>query len=374
MNLHIIHDEKFINGAIEQFEHSFPNKNKYLKQDNGKGFKCITENANIIELDFFSENIHLIIEEFLKKYNIKNIFIHYLDELKALIVLKILKIKQLKIYWIFFGADLYKLLSKYRNYDLYDYYEPSKLDSLKYDLKFFIKHRKCNDRLIINVIKKVDYFCFWNIYDYNLLISNFKTRAKFKYFMYYKSLNCFKLNDKCSTTKEINLLINHSSSYSGNHISIIKSIKNYEKELDKIIIPLSYGSESHKNEIIKVVENISWKEKFIVLFDFLVATEYYSLIKEVNVAFFGMKRQEAGANLLFLLNNGVKIFLRNENNLLNLFKDYGFIIFSLSDFENKITNLTPLTQKEKEHNSSLFAKLFNPNVFDSFMKNLINDN
>ncbi|MBK6732482.1 MAG: hypothetical protein IPG60_16510 [Bacteroidetes bacterium] len=76
--------------------------------------------------------------------------------------------------------------------------------------------------------------------------------------------------------------------------------------------------------------------------------EYYALISNVPVAIFGHRRQEAAGNIFYLIGKGVKIFLRNDNNMISWFRDRGFIVYSFEDNLSSINDLRPLTYDERK--------------------------
>ena len=109
---------------------------------------------------------------------------------------------------------------------------------------------------------------------------------------------------------------------------------------------------------------------FFPITTYLPKEEYFRLLEKVDVAIFGQRRQEASGNIIQLLRNGVKVFLRNDNTLLNYYRTRGYIIFSFEDDLIDEYSLRSLSILEKEHNrqcyldTRLYYDDFMPTFFD----------
>jgi hypothetical protein len=121
MNLHLIDDEKFINGAIELFEKYDKGNNLFIVHRVKGGFKYLNVKEQILTLNFSKINIGKTFNSLIETNRIDKIFVHYLTPMKAFLVNKAIKKFNLKTYWIFYGADLYGRLHEYYNYPLFDF-------------------------------------------------------------------------------------------------------------------------------------------------------------------------------------------------------------------------------------------------------------
>lgn len=373
MNLHIFHDDKFTNGGIEQFEKFYPNQNIYIVLlYNSTELKFTKPNSKIITFYIREKGIIPKLSTIITKENVKNIFVHYLDPYKASITLKTLLKHNLKFYWIFYGGDLYDYLTRYHNYDILDQkFLPTKdwtkdvIKNLKYRLWFGWTTKDAMKR----AFEKLDYFCFWNEYDFKLFHSKIKSPAQHKNFIYYNALGNaeFPLIDK----KNI-IMINHSASPSGNHFHVFDVIK-YIPLADKnyqILLPLSYGNPVYADHI-RQTAKATIKTDIRALRDFMPIDDYQNVLSEVKIAIFGMKRQEAAGNIFQLLNMGAKVFLRQENTLFHWLKKRDFLVFSLENDYNELEELTGLSSAQITHNRDCYAKIFNAEVYQEMMENLI---
>ncbi|MCA5004211.1 TDP-N-acetylfucosamine:lipid II N-acetylfucosaminyltransferase [Sphingobacterium bovistauri] len=374
MNLHIFHDDKFTNGGIEQFENYFPKQNIYiLLLYNDKTPKYTISHPDILIFHIRDKNLVLKIREVVGEKNVKNLFIHYLDTFKASITSKILSQNStLKVYWIFYGGDLYDYLSKYHQYDIIDdksiqktTVKESIVKTIKYLLWFGWTPKAGMDRFF----KRLDFFCFWNEFDYELFKSKTKSNANYKNFVYINALG----DSNFPTTQKSNtIMINHSASITGNHSFVLDSIKSLPLKENNynLLLPLSYGNENYANEI-----EIYAKNNIITditsLRSFMPLNEYQNLLSTVKIAIFGMRRQEAAGNIFQLINMGTKVFLREENTLLQWLRKRDFIVFSLENEYDELSNLDGLFDDQIQHNKDCYKKVFNDKIFTEMMHNLM---
>lgn len=375
-NIHLVNDEKFINTFINRF-HKFHKEKTYYFIDvlNDTSLKHIEiHNKDLLKCKSFSDiNIIDDIEKCIDPDSRINLFIHFLDYKKARIVKELQKKFTIKTYWIFYGADLYNRLYKYGNYELYD--RNNNLPFIEKFLKrilrnifYGIKDFK-EEYLIKKIIEQLDYFCFWNQYDFKLLNNHYNTTAKFKPFIY-DSFNISNIKYFKESNSKFAALVNHSASLSGNHITILS--KFIELEMNRsiqIVIPLNYGDKQVMYKVDSFAHK-KFKDQYIQMLEFLDNKEYYRMLKNIDFAFFGHRRQEAGGNIIFLLASGAKIFLREDNSLLKFFKELGLKIYSFEkDFNNKL-DLIPLTSVEKSKNREIILYNFSDKAVDEMFKNI----
>ena len=365
MNLHLVNDEKFINESYKLFEKYYPGVNYFVVYDinHNKNLKHVIVSERILNIDLHSPSgffalLSLVIRN--KKKDNLNLFIHCLTPTKAVISIWFKKIFNARLYWIFYGIDLYKDLDKKNILNLSDEKEDSDDGYFNNKLreKFYkkiIRRLLGIDRLKIkdSFIENVDFFCFWNYYDYELLRRNYKTKAKFKYFRYFDvKINLNKNNIPKKRTDVI--IVNHSASYSGNHLSILEKIKilDCNKELKKIYVPLSYGDDQIKEEVLKYgTQELSWC--FKPLLNFMPKDKYFDLLDSIPTGIFGHKRQQAASNIFRLLASGTKVFLRKDNNLLKYLIDRGYVVFSFEDDLNTYMDLFEMNFNDRKKNKEL---------------------
>lgn len=375
-NLHILHDDKFTDGAIRQFERYYPHQNIYVVLlYAGSDLKDTPLNTPAQIFKIRDAELKNKIYHIIRTNNVENLFIHYLDNFKASITNKILERFSLKFYWIFYGGDLYGYLQQYRGYHILDdpglLQKKNMLQRIIRELKYLLWFRKTIRHTMFKAFGQVDYFCFWNEYDFELYQSYFKNNAVFKPFIYYHALGNPAFSGK---EKEDIILINHSASFSGNHLYIFRLLNRlgFSDTRYSLLIPLSYGNKEYAD----IVEDDAIRlfgEKAEILRDFMPIVQYQQKLSKVKVAIFGMKRQEAAGNIFQLLNMGAKVFLREENTVLKWLRNRDFVVFSVEKDLSDMHQITPLSEEEIIHNRACYHRYFSADMYNDMMKNLIGE-
>ena len=379
--LHLCLDHNFIEKSYDMFDKYYPGKNIYLINKNPDDFKIIKDKSRFIGIPYQRKENFDRVWEICQSEEIYTLVLHGISLSQRKIVEYLLSKRDFKIYWIFWGFELYQTLAFKHGYKLIDerfslfkphtYLFPSKIT---YIMRKLLNKAYIPESLEF-LLPHIDYFCFWNKFDYELLCKYYKTSIKFKYFNYGGIYNketqlnfLYPLKNKEGNDPVI--MINHQASQTGNHMTIMKRIH----EIDSLnrftkLLPISYGSIRLRAQI-KDVGSKLFNEKFYPVENYMNVDEYYKLLSNVDVAVFGQHRQEAAGNIIQLLRNGVKIFLRNDNNLLNYYKSKGYLVFSYEDDLNSYEDLQPLTLEEKEHNRNCYIQSipycddFMPNFFE----------
>jgi hypothetical protein len=377
MHIHFVNDSRFINRSVERFEHYYPNQNIFIVHVTGNSsanLKHVIPRKEVKALNL-SDRINSLIYLNSVCSDGDIIFIHYLSNIKAFYSLALKKKYNIKIYWIFYGADLYGFLNQKNKYRLLDDPEPNSLKDkvrtnigrLKSSVLFRTNFFNINERFF----KQLDYFCFWNHYDYYLLQKWFVTKAKYKYFRYF-GLDFNDFNELKNSKVVNNILVNNSASKNGNHITILKKLKKIDtsKLIKNLYLPLSYGNEIVKSKVAEYAnKNLSYCSK--ILLKYIPKKDYNNLLDKIDVSFFGHRRQEAGANIYYLLSSGSKIFLRKDNNLLEYLREMGYVVFEFEKDFTSLNDLECLPVEIKKHNRELVLKEFSQKEIDRTYNELI---
>jgi len=381
MNIHLVSDEKFINESFQTFEEYYPEENIFFVRV-PRGFDGdlthVEPNQRVIPVCFSEiDAVDQIIDHC--EMQSANLFVHYLEPLKAHLAFELKQRLELKIYWIVYGADLYNLIYKHNEDDLYDYPIPNNsslitdfFDYLKsLSLKLLLRTTDLS-HLSEKFISKADYFCFWNYYDYKLLQNNYSSsNITFKYFRYFDSPVDIALNTSLDK-KEGNILVNHSASKFGNHLTVLKKINRIDhgQDLNKVITPLSYGTKEVRSITLDYGKrHLGYCFKPII--EFLPKEEYFQSLNNISAALFGHRRQQGGATIHYLLAAGVKVFLRKENNLLKHYRDKGYVIYEIEEDLNTLADLKQLDNDVQKKNREIIRNEFSKREMDKCYKNLI---
>ena len=369
--IHLVRDEKFINSSFEIFERFYPNKNLFVVDTNETDKKYVNQRDNVIFLPFSQLDWLKIIGKYLidKTCNV-NVIVHYLTENSAIRALELKKKGFVNnLYWIFYGADLYNYLEIKGKYHLYDYNVKGRDCFIHKYVKLLLGRYNYVDAFC----SQLNYFCFWNYYDYEILCDNIKTNAKFKLFYYVNTLK--KPNDKLfdSGSDFSNILVNNSASYTGNHLTVLNKLSKLGVNNSRIILPLSYGPSPHITLIEKEIEKLFLKEDYFLLKEYLPINTYYDIVNTCQYAVMGHRRQEAGGNIGYLLRSGSKVFLREDNNLLRYYKDLGCFVYSFEKDLISSDALFPLNIDQKKVNRDIIEGMVSSQKIEDMMTNLLKD-
>ncbi len=378
MNLHICRNGNFINQAMDVFEHFFPGENVFIVFNLGKP-RTYREDIPVYRYDKNDPELLDKIKIICSKHTINHVLNHGLGAV-FIPVFKYLKNSNLyygKVYWIYWGYELYNALGEIGKYKLIDnnslfskltYRVPNPINAL---LRKILNIQNYST-LLNETLPYVDYFCTWFYYDFELLHKHYDSHAKFKYFKYiskYKS--DVESVDVRYYPKNLNrVMVNHQASLTGNHDTILKKLSTISGiENFEICTPLSYGQSSVRKHVLSKGKR-RFGEKYNPILELMPFEEYDEFLASVSVAVFGAMRQEAAGNMMMLLRKGVKVFLRERNPLLQYYKEKGFLVFSFEKELNSISDLRPLSKEEQMHNIQVaidtqgYYEDFMPSFFD----------
>lgn len=376
--LHLCMDHNFINDSRKKFEEYYPGRNIFIVHNANDELKILKDTTGFQVFNLLKEENRRKIVELCRRENVTKIVLHGMLHYMADLLPAIKADRDVKIYWLFWGYELYETITFNKGYHVLDgRFNPFNFSSY-YKPFFFTKlvrraMGKCKADYYEKIMPMVDYFCFWNYKDYELLQHYYPLPMKFRFFAYSATGKgsqppyMFELTDRPAKR----ILINHQASAYGNHTTIFRRLAELDPDhtLEKIV-PVSYGFMHIKNDILRKGKKYLG-DSFHPLEKYMPKEEYFKLLRTIDIAIFGQHRQEASGNIIQLLRNGVKVFLRNDNNLLSYYRDKGYIIFSYEDDLKDLSSLTSLTLEQKEHNRMTAIK--NQLRYDDFMPHLLDD-
>lgn len=336
--LHLVSDEKFISFTEELFA-SIPGiDNSYLiiVQNSQKPLKYIknTESKFIIDK-------HLIAEVSSEKHPHDAIIIHYLDTLKIRVI------NQLKtaapILWSGWGGDYYEALNPLRK----NIFGPQTIvlnkkiysgNSLVHQLSDSIRSLKrylIDEPRIVDFIKKVHFFSSPIPDDIKVITSAFPLQAEYLQINYGSVEKTFNAGPPMTSGRDI--LVGNSASASNNHLEIFSALQCIDLEDRRVIVPLSYGSEAYRDQIISAGQRMLGGN-FIPLIEFMPLDAYNALISKCSTVIMGHRRQQAVGNIATMLYKGARIFLEQNTTTYQFLKSRGAAIFTLDDLANSRTD------------------------------------
>ncbi|MCK4662714.1 MAG: hypothetical protein KAT68_07610 [Bacteroidales bacterium] len=376
--IHIHTDYKFINNSNFFNGKYFENRIVIIERDKPYSGP-FRENAT------FLKNTKHDIDQIIKICKDADLVVFYeLELIKEKIALRLPK--YVKIAWRFFGYELYGkqrdiVLSKKTKQALRINYSknPFKI------FKVFFRKIKTYFSLFIfsgspNILfyrasLRVNFFLALSFEEYNYLSSYYKLpvfiKLPFKNKIYNENVLHTNLTLKRKEKFPIIIVGNSRSEYN-NHLDIIDLIdKNRNKEKYNFTLLLNYGSEKKYTSIVR--QNIIRKKYFKTIEDFMSIEDFKLLYKKTSALVINSYRQMAGANVLEGFQNGVKIYLNEKNVMLQWFKNEGFYIFTIEDFEDDLKNDNIfLTQEEAQYNIHQYRNLSKKYTVDEFQQILYN--
>lgn len=362
MNLHLLRGYAFGASAITLFERYAPGDNWYVftaPHFTGKDYDCLAAQPEHLPelLDSRTARRALLVR--MRDRGVKKLFVHYLSEAKAGLAFWLKQRLDIQVYWIFFGADLYGPLHQAGRYELYDPSTPlvrKGLPDYWFQLKYRSRRRLLGDPAFADALAGVDYFCFWNYFDYQLLVDNYAVTASYKPFLYYTVVD-LELPELLAK-KPKSVLLNNSADRSGNHLGMLQLLNRVDLNGEvTVTIPLSYGDTAYGASVLAAARR-SHGERATALTEFMPQADYYALLSGFSAAVYGHRRQQAAGNIFFLLAAGVKVFLRQDNNMLRWLRQKGFIVHCVETDLNTAADLTELLPHEVANNRAVYRQTF----------------
>lgn len=376
--IHIHTDYKFIIGSETFKGKYFENSIIIIERDK-------PYSGPFIENSTFFKNTKHDINQIIKICKDADLVVFYgLELIKTKIALRLPK--NVKIAWRFFGYELY---AKKRNV----YLSEKTKQAIKTDyhktpfkiLKVFFRKIKTYFSLFIfsgspsilfhRANLRINFFLALSNEEYNHLTSYWKLPAFIK--LPIRSNNCnkdvlrsilpFKQMDKLPI-----IIVGNSKNEFNNHFDLIDLIEqNINKKKYNFTLLFNYGSEKKYTTVVR--QKVIGKKYFKTIEDFMPIENFKLLYKKTSALVINSYRQMAGANVFEGFQNGVKIYLNEKNVMLQWFKNEGFYIFTIEDFEDDLKNNNIfLTQEEANHNLQQLINCSKKYTIDDFQKILYN--
>ena len=367
--VHLINDEKFLPRFIERAASHFSSC-AYIVFGATAPFKFLKEGNDVFVPSSWEAKGDQPIED---------VYIHFMTYQKIKWVLK--HAPKARVHWVYFGSDLYELLSTFHGFNLY-----SKQDRMGGFLSH-IKGKTPRDRVLRYASLLVYHqhfkkfvkahlttFRFWNEGDYHLFKSAFSTSARFEFFQYgaYLQSDIDYVTDVLSPAQNegpLQILVNHSGTRSGNHMAILKALGTSVEEMNlQLHAILSYGDKEHIERVSDFGAS-TFGEHWNGHMHFMPRLEYYKLLSKMNIAVFGHRRQEAGNSLFISMLLGTKIFIHNDSVLLPYLKQHGFHFSTLAEVGTPGWT-RPLSEAQKLKNKEGALAYFDQKRIEQAYQNL----
>lgn len=364
MILHLVTDEKIVNHIVSMFETALPSQNLFVCFADKNKLKWVKECPQM--LFYYGESGECTMDF----SSIKHVLIHYLSPNKIDFCNRFVP-KEIPLYWILWGGDLYSLLET-KGYNMY-YKSPH--NAFRFGAKRLMASMGIwaneEKKKLVFMKERLNYFCCSCKNEFELLQLYFPRHTShlrhrdFFYYPYDKILGERLVESQAQGNV---ILVGNSPSYSNNHEYVFEFLSKLSLGNYKVVTPLNYGGkQAYIDEVVAKGQKL-FGAKYEPLMDFLPLDQYNKFMATAEICVYGNFRQEAVGNIVMALYLGSKIFMTEKSILFPWLKQLGFAIYGLEQICQ--SELIPLSNKEREINRELVKDLFSENK----NKNLIVSN
>ena len=173
-----------------------------------------------------------------------------------------------------------------------------------------------------------------------------------------------------------NILVNHSLSFTNNHLDVFNSLYDLDIEKDrKFIVPISYGLVGFKGNPENLINASNMdKDRTIWLTKILPLDEYDALLNSVTHAVFGMIRQQALGNVFLCVLKGVKIYLYKDSVVYKELKKSGYVCYTIEEDLTAESLKLCLREEDARNNYNHYMQVLmsdSPEECWEFLKNAV---
>lgn len=355
MNLHISHDNIFMDYIIPIAREVDPGNNKFIffSYDRTAELKHV-KSKDVGYFEYGSDMFWKAVGD-INSY--RNIYVHWLEGLTTDFVAKIPK--GINVIWCFWGGDGLEIPelkeSNYQPSTLAYYREKSKnkIRSVKDFKKVY--HQRLKNQLHIKAIRRVDYFAHYLEKDYNLIKEATGMKSTFIPFHYAAVEDIVPINEETGP-KGLDILLGNSDTLSNNHFEAIDILSKINLRSSKVFCPLSYEKGKYARDV-KAYGEKELGERFIPIMDFIAKDKYDQMLSRINSAIMNHNRSQALGNIMVLLWKGAKLFMNEKNYIFQLLSENGCVIYPLSQM-TKDELQTSLDENSIMNNREVLMKLF----------------
>lgn len=337
--LHIVKDDKFIDGPLSHFEDDGRFENFVVMIVDSPDYKCkFIKNQEKIK---FLYNKRLVKEE-LQKDDYDAIFFYSLTDYR---IFNYIPQKKIVIWWAWgydiYGYDRFLDISLYK--PLTKQYIANK-ESIYGRIINFFKSNKIylllRDGYREKALKRIDYFQPVIHSEYLLMQKIIGFRAQE---FYYPNSRNFALQLNVKKNANGSIMIGNSATATNNHLDIWERINNFIPIESEVFIPINYGDMNYAMDIEDVISKSNQNVKFLK--SFIPSVDYFRMLDSCSYAIYGVLRQQAMGNIFRCLSKGVKVFFYKESLPYKYFKDLGCDVFAIEEITEDSFRI-PLTAEQ----------------------------
>ena len=307
-----------------------------------------------------------------KDYVGGGVFAHGLSQKQAMICNYLLSRVPARAFYFCYGGELYSRLSAIGKLALYD---NSHWWPRIYDLIILMRTSLSTSRglkspvlgePIINFMNRLSFINTLFPSDANLwseLVAKDLRRLPYVY-----PISEYALNLSVKEDKDL-VFINHSASRTGNHEFVLNYLAEHKLPDLKLILPMSYGNPRYLRRIKSLLAK-SVHHDAIVLQNSLPYDSYVDMCAGAVCAIYGHRRQEAVGNIFIMLYIGARVYLRQQNPLLQDLRQLGLIVFCLEE-DFPVFKLDPIAPSHIEQNRQKVRMYASPEAWLKYYEAIV---
>ncbi len=305
--------------------------------------KKIVRNGDENEIEVSADKFGIkYIVTLLKKYDAA--FHYLLDFPKTEIVLR--SPSHIVHYWYFFGSEIYHQTNLFKG-ELYGP-ETKKILVILPEIRYWYEIRRMYYQIILRENSPFENFrkaiprirnILWYVEDEIKIITS-KIQLPPWMFLQFFTFNNIIPDEKVATNRESRkVLIGNSATIENNHFDVLNVLTKLNPIVQTYSLPMTYGQYKRYKNKVKKVFSAKLNEKVFFLEKHLSLDEYYSFINQHPTAIFLHYRQQGLGNILYLIYNGTKVYLSEQNAIYHWLKRNDIMVFSfeedfISDYNN----------------------------------------
>lgn len=189
--------------------------------------------------------------------------------------------------------------------------------------QLFLEEKNVRSRFLL----RIEAICHWNQFDVLLLEKLYNVQLKQHYFVYNVGVNSLGEIESRDVNKELTIWLGNSDTPTNNHLDALTALEHLKDRPIKIICPLNYGDKEY-GDLIEQTGIHLFGDKFVALRSYIDRDTYYSLMNQMDVAIMFHNRGQAGGNVIAFLKKGIKVYMKDQSSICQLFKEEGMQIHS----------------------------------------------
>lgn len=331
--LHLGHDDKFIDAALEIFESVAPGRNDLYLVSQGDPKRVSFPPAKLI-----SPITALLSRGLGKEKDYAGVVVHSLNPLWYRILLKV--DSEIPIVWLGWGYDYYGMLSP-----LLGSLILPRTESLLRDIQGRSVSEKLvglrrllastwREKSVKKLLERIDYFApvLPNEYELVQRVAVGQRFPKQLLWVYSGGIDDALRATESKVMHGYDIMVGNSSHPENNHLEVFDMLQAHELANRSVVVPLSYGSLLYRQAIVNLGERV-FGESFHPLTDFLPLPDYIAMLQTCGFAIMNHVRQQGLGNIIIMLYLGAKVFLRPECPTYRFLKEKGAVVFTIKELE-----------------------------------------